>query len=43
MSSGGPYFWDSALGWIDAQLYVAPTENGRTSAQVAAGARARQR
>jgi hypothetical protein len=43
MSSKGPYFWDSALGWIDAQLYVAPTENGRTSARVAAGARARQR
>jgi len=40
--SGAPYFWDSARGWIDAQLYVAP-ENDRASARAAAGARTRRR
>jgi len=42
MRSEAPYFWDSARGWIDAQLYIAPTEKSRASARFAAGARARR-
>jgi len=43
MSSGAPYFWDSARGWIDAQLYVAPTENKRATPRAAAGIGTRRR
>ena len=42
MRPEAPYFWDSAQGWIDAQLYIAPTEKSRASARFAAGARARR-
>jgi hypothetical protein len=42
LSSGAPYFWDSARGWIDAQLDVAPTVDRRPAARPGAGARGRQ-
>ena len=40
LSSGAPYFWDSARGWIDAQLDVAPTLDPGPAARPAAAARA---
>jgi hypothetical protein len=36
MRTEAPYFWDSARGWIDAQLYVAPPEKTRAPARSAA-------
>lgn len=42
MSSQALYFWDSARGWIDAQL-AAADENKRATLRADAGARTRQR
>jgi hypothetical protein len=43
MRSEAPYFWDSARGWIDAQLVVAPTEDERATPRAAAGTSPRRR
>lgn len=43
MRSEAPYFWDSARGWIDAQLVIAPTENERATSRAAAGTGTRRR
>ncbi len=40
--SRAPYFWDSARGWIDAQLDVEPTANGQAPMQTAAGTPSRR-
>jgi hypothetical protein len=43
ISSAAPYFWDSARGWIDAHLYVAPPRSELATPRAAAAAHTRQR
>jgi hypothetical protein len=43
LPSGDAYFWDSARGWIDAQLLVAPTEIKRQAKRRLEGVAAARR
>jgi hypothetical protein len=43
MRSEAPYFWDSARGWIDAQLHIAPPANERATPSAATGTRTSRR